>query len=420
MNTSIPFAQTASKEHHIHLWTAEGNTADISIILEQLQKGFFQDTHIIYWAAEEWTCRSELLYRDLPAFRDALLQQNAYITFVLGSHRCVHHADTYDPLHDAYGDGNYDNTVTAMQLDYYCSNVTVVHYPNWFMYQTACSYLAGLTGKDKNLTEWMHDVTHKHREAEPKKLWTTLIGECWYHRTAALDIFANKGVMPYGSVILNNTKTALPQFKHWDKSNLVRTADEEVVDQYGMWPDEYTDGVIDVVIETNSKVRFTTEKTWRPIFYGKPYVVLGGRNSMTAMGELWGLESAGSEFVCKWDQYKTFEDRAKGCADWLMKLHMMHGHDLHNLRNKLNFTCDHNKNSINVHLKNMNRPDFVKRYAQYPLSCEYSHYDKTFSGCSGFADYVDTMIWERRQAVADKLTQERGSEVNSAEVPWLL
>ena len=421
MNTSTTFAVNTSKTHHIHIWT-ESEAPRIEVIADQIRRGEFDNTHILYWAAEEWGYSGSIDYNSIPQFRDNLIKHNTWITFVFGCQRTVYHADTFDPIDYMHQDTDYDQP-EAPALDYYCSNVRVLNFPDMFMWMTANNYLHKIRRPEGN--DWVKSMAIAHNEAQPTKLWTTMIGEVWLHRRIALDELALKGCMDYGSVIINNVKIPMPKFNCWNKQNLIRTVlDNEPIDQYDAWPQEYTDSVIDIVMESSAKYRFVTEKTWRPVFYGKPFVILGARNANSALGEKFGLSTAGIEFETKWDQYRTYEDRAKGCADWLAKLHLMYGNNLHDLRMKLNYTCNSNKGGLNIHIKNANTPEIMQQFPDQPAHLCYEYSDSQgathhFQGYQGFVKYVEKQYWDTKQQIADRIRQETGNPVNSEDVPWL-
>jgi hypothetical protein len=414
MSTFTHYTNNISNTVHIYQWYDQVELVDI---IKRIQNGEFNNTHIIHWGPEEWTFASCINEDSVLELRDALEQAQAFITFVTGAHRNVYGADDMDRLSIKWA----DTEPTIHQLEYFIARVDVVCWPSYFMWLTAHNYLE--VSRNNELNEFQASVANDIANNTPTHLWTTMIGECWYHRHRALDIMAEQGVMPLGKVILNNTKQQYPDFQHWDKSNMVRTAGNGTVDQYGVWPQEYTNGLIDVVMESTIRARFSTEKTWRPVFYGKPMVILGARNANAAFQELMGGWPLDQFINFDWDQYRHYEDRVKGLCE---QLHEFNEKQFVGKERDCKFMLRNMTDSAKNHIQNVIRqrgfiPDFVMKYPECGLPGRKLVFkDKEYSGYAGQIDFVTDFSWHRKQQIANQQSAITGEDINSQGVPWLL
>ena len=63
---------------------------------------------------------------------------------------------------------------------------------------------------------------------------------------------------------------------------------------------QYAQCLFDIVVETTTNTDFFTEKTFKPLFYGKPFVILGSIGQNTSLKE-WGFETFDEYFNLKDD-----------------------------------------------------------------------------------------------------------------------
>lgn len=415
MSTFKHYTNNISNTVHFYQWY---DRVDLADIITRIHNNEFNNTHIIYWGPEEWTFSGRIDEDSVMELRDALDKAESFITFVTGAHRNVYGADDMDKLAIEFG----DNDPNIHQLEYFIDRVDVVCWPSYFMWLTAHNYLEATRNNELNVFQAMS--AQSIANDTPKHLWTTMIGECWYHRHRALDIMAEQGIMPLGKVILNNSKQPYPDFEHWDKSNMIRTASKDrTIDQYGVWPQEYTDGLIDVVMESTIRSRFSTEKTWRPIFYGKPMVILGARNANSAFQELMGGWPLDQFIDFKWDQYLHYEDRVKGLCEALHEFNEKEyvGRE-HDCRQMLRNMTDSAKNHVQNVIKQRGLiPEFVMQYPECGIPGRKLIFkDKEFSGYVGQIDFVTEFSWYRKQQTANQQSAITGEDINSQGVPWLL
>lgn len=414
MSTFQHYSAKISNTEHFYLWT--DSDSDLSTIISKLQQGLYSNTHLIYWAPEEWTFGGLVNKEDIRTLRNLLDSNNSFMTFVVGTFRNVYGADDKDKMAIRMGDVE----PTVFELEYYIDRVDVVYWYSFFMYHTAHNYLE--TSRNNELNQFQAQVAHSIAHDQPTHLWTTMIGECWYHRKQALELMAQQGVMPYGKVILNHNKhpDQFPQFEHWDMSNMVRSvSDSNPVDQYGVWPQEYTLGLIDIVMESTIRSRFATEKTWRPVFYGKPMVILGARSINNAFHESMGGWPVDQFMDMSWDQYRHYEDRVKGLCEQLHIINDKWGNRLEDYRNELSNMTGVAKNHVQLCIKQKNFiPEFIKQHTENHSSMEFQN--KVYSGYSGKIDFITDFSWYRKQQIANQQSAISDEEVNSEHVSWLL
>lgn len=433
MNTFQQYKSKTSKVHHLNQWTG-GNESKLTVLYDQLKARTFVDTHIVYWGPEEWTFASDFPRNRLRQLRDLLEWNNCCITFVVGTHRTVHGADTSDPLATKYG----DDGVTVYELEYHIPRVKLENWPSYFMYLSSFNYLVNRVNdvpgqSDYEMKKFQERETQIIRNKTPTHLWTTMIGEPWYHRIEALDILSEQGLMPYGTVILNPAKT--PQsdikFRHWDQSNRITTSAQQTsVDQYKGWPRQYSTGIIDIVMESTERARFCTEKTYRPVFYGKPMVILGARNANCAFAELIAHWPQDGGIRMEWDQYRLYEDRVKGLCEELHRLQDKWGGRYEALRNHLLNQTDGAKRHLqNLITQQQFIPDIVREFPDVgpfgPVSWNFLPHDhperdKKSRGYGGMLEYIEALSWHVKQQRADELSEENGEQYDSDQVSWIL
>ena len=148
------------------------------------------------------------------------------------------------------------------------------------------------------------DFSMKHSanpdDHKPEYLFTCLMRTNRTHRMAVLEYLIDSGLINHGYVSWCNTKNTWHAFlnhsKNLDKADtllkkllpyLWKTfpADEMRDVLHGTLPGFYL-SAFDIVTETSYSEICFTEKTWRPILHGKPFVILGGRNTNAELKKL--------------------------------------------------------------------------------------------------------------------------------------
>jgi hypothetical protein len=84
----------------------------------------------------------------------------------------------------------------------------------------------------------------------------------------------------------------------------------DIQDGFDVIIKDYHDYLFDVVVESNTQVVFFTEKTLKPIFWGKPFVILGSKSQNTILGDL-GFETFPEYFDLSSDSELIYDNTQK-------------------------------------------------------------------------------------------------------------
>ena len=169
-----------------------------------------------------------------------------------------------------------------------------------------------------NTTLWN---IHQDQRHNPRRLFQCLMHHVKPHRLITLDILIKTGLINTGHDLTRggvlDPETHTPSVVSFANSEVAWQYMLEIYDRIPeefrdfmpyarrFFPDGtyvasglareqssdfYSECLIDIVVETTSECDFFTEKTFKPIFYGKPFVVLGSLGQNTRLREL-GFET---------------------------------------------------------------------------------------------------------------------------------
>ncbi len=169
-----------------------------------------------------------------------------------------------------------------------------------------------------------------HRDrSDPHKLFVCLQHRPHPHRISAMLALCELGLDHRGTCTFANSTDAWQAFEHRGlnspapvlKSNshrLLRLAQNleahntEVESQPPNEPswsviENYPDYLFDIVVESTLQTNFFTEKTFKPVFWGKPFVILGSPNQNTILRDL-GYETFPEYFDLTSDSDLVFDN----------------------------------------------------------------------------------------------------------------
>jgi hypothetical protein len=114
----------------------------------------------------------------------------------------------------------------------------------------------------------------------------------------------------------------------------------EILDSYRTFPEEFNTTLLSVVAESTTSTVFITEKTWTPILFEKPFLVLGGKGFHATLKNL-GFQLYDELFDYSFDQFNTESERIDGIISNLKNLV---GKDYNYLRSTIKGKAQFNRN----------------------------------------------------------------------------
>lgn len=140
---------------------------------------------------------------------------------------------------------------------------------------------------EMSLSDW---IDHIHPHVVPKKTFTTLVNRTHPHRFETMDMLSKHDLISSLSYVWR-CKDSGWDLKYWrEQQVLPNNYDPNTPPQDTEIPKEYIEGFIDIVMETNLGTYFITEKTVRPLLYGKPFIVIGAKGFNKWLEDYWGFK----------------------------------------------------------------------------------------------------------------------------------
>jgi len=122
-----------------------------------------------------------------------------------------------------------------------------------------------------------------------KNYFAILSNNPHYHRCLFLDLIHREKLHLNTFFTWNNTQEQTKHFfkkytfKYWNEEKVVSktpydslTKHERYNAQYNSLPVQYHESLFDIVLETTTSCPFISEKTWKPIYLEKPFLIFGG------------------------------------------------------------------------------------------------------------------------------------------------
>ncbi len=122
------------------------------------------------------------------------------------------------------------------------------------------------------------DVTNDNFEYP----FITLNHRPWEHRCRMMDNLAKAGLLSVGAYSWNKTEPDY-NFRHWEQKRVVLDNFNDKLDHFNNMPKEYSKSFIELVNESSIDNIFITEKTAKPIFYKKIFLIHGARGIHKAL-----------------------------------------------------------------------------------------------------------------------------------------
>lgn len=220
-----------------------------------------------------------------------------------------------------------------------------------------------------------YDITNKNIETDFDKLFVCFINKGKYHRRVLIDLICENELFDNSIVTWHSQTTTfvdskIYDFKCWQETELLFD------DYYTDYPRPFLESslktkcLINLVTETHREGLFLSEKTWKPIITGHPFISLGAKNQNNAMKEL-GFELYDELFDYTFDDANTIEERANGLIKNLVKLKDEELTNLYNLvKEKVQFNKNRAKQILNesLYIPNIILDLFVKTDKKVEIS----------------------------------------------------
>lgn len=204
--------------------------------------------------------------------------------------------------------------VTLTQLEQQYDNVSVVLWPNFWLYKSVADVDVKNIAKKRNITKLficLNNVPHPHRIKtfnllEKKNLLKHGIVS-WHHATdSRLKYHRSRKVINNKKIFLKSEKKKKAFLQH-------------------VLPEEFNSCLINLVTEStvNSDIVDISEKTVNAIIAQMPFIIIGTPGVHKTLQE-WGFELYDEIFDYGFDKFENYNDRIKSVTDQICKIEKTH------------------------------------------------------------------------------------------------
>jgi hypothetical protein len=191
-----------------------------------------------------------------------------------------------------------------------------------------------------------NDFLKTERQLTIKKLFICKNNRARNHRAQLMDHLYSNNLLEHGHVSWHGTDKELLtyQFKYWHPE--VLTLDQEYQNNhkpvYQFFQPYQSDlSLIELVTETEVDYKFITEKSYVPIFYKKPFLILGSKNIHKILKDQ-GFELFEEIIDYSFDSLDSAELRMQGIIKNLDKLKSKDYNSLYSMiKDKLAYNYEH-------------------------------------------------------------------------------
>lgn len=261
------------------------------------------------------------------------------------------------PLHIINGSAEDSKYLHDTNNEFYKNIQPIISFPIYFLVKWKKSYIERYkefpTNADSNYTY----------------LFVSLNFRTHYHRCCQIDMLAKYNLLSYGAVSWHGVNlnekdisyTANYNFKFWKPKELVLDKKNNVLQLN--WavdiPAHYKHSFVQIVSESTDKVKFITEKTVLPLFWGKIFLISGAQGINKYLKKL-GFEIFEELFDYSFDDEPDLEKRCDMIAKNIDNLKHLTSHELKDLYNKVYPKLIHNQHRLNSIEKDLSLwPTFI-------------------------------------------------------------
>ena len=282
-------------------------------------------------------------------FFDQLKKRDLSTTFILG----VFDSNSYSTLpYSSYLSNGFsldeDSAfVQRLENDIKYPNIYVEYFPYYWLVKT----YGNIEHYGNTTAEWRRKVNL----STPKTLGYIFVNRPREHRNIFIDLLHKKlkGLLGTGAYSLNEdiqfTWNKLTEvvtgykypYKHWKEEITIDPEDTYTsTTNWAIPSDNYFNSLFEIVLETSSNVIFMTEKTWKPIIYGKPFLIFGAQFFHAKLKEI-GFKLFDSVIDYEFDTEPDSEKRASMILTEMNKIKNLKYQDL---LDEMKPELEHNKN----------------------------------------------------------------------------
>lgn len=193
-------------------------------------------------------------------------------------------------------------------------------------------------------------------------LFVSLNNQPHQHRCQLIDTLSKERLLKKSAITWHYPDVSY-DWKHWNPVHLFLKDDYvNSKNSYKKLPSQFSRSFVNVVAEATADAPFVTEKTWIPIFLGKPFLILGAAGIHQYLESL-GIELYTEVFDYSFDKYPNIQDRIQGIVENLKRIKKQ---DLNQLTETLSRKLDHNKYMATKIAKDESLiPDIVNNHYEY-------------------------------------------------------
>ena len=302
---------------YVSIWSVE---PEFSLFLKKLKTSSDVDRVIIF-AQYEWC------YVNFPDFDEVVAichDKNISLDIIIGT------SEFTEPLHNV-DDEKY-------------KNVTVHHWPTFWI-----SYFYHFNKK----TEILSHSIDKH--------FCLLNGNAHAHRCLTMDLLSYHNLLDKGYISWYDFSSYLNyEFKYWSPEKLV-IDDFSPNSQLVTIPDEYHKSFVNIVSESNMVPYFLTEKTVKPIFYKKPFLVISKEGFHTKFLSDLGFKLYDEIFDYSFDNVSDMESRINQIILQIKKFENCSYEELQLITDRIEDKLEFNRQKLLEYAQSVdNWPDIAK------------------------------------------------------------
>ena len=313
----------------IHVW----NWYQIEYIFELL--AYFKPKNFIFDCSTEYEYPAGFGNKDLIMLDNIIKTNNINAYFLLGVSSLDDYPNTFPP-------------------NYYLKTFKFLFYPYYFLNEVISHHFQDLSNPKLEYLFINHNNKPHH------------------HRCMMVDEIVNSNLNLVGNFSWNQL-TSLEEETEWYYSfkyfqeQIISIEDEYKINknQYSHPGPIYEKSLFDIVSESTTKSKFITEKTYKPLVYGKPFIILSFKEANKHLESL-GFKLFHNVVDYSFDSYDKIEDRVKGLCDELQRLSTF---DYEEMKDKMNNEVQYNKSLTFTLNKKNNLLEFLQ-----PLAPDIGHY----------------------------------------------
>lgn len=255
---------------------------------------------------------------------------------------------------------------TNDNIKYITDNIQVIEWVLYFLHWTKL----GVGDNSKNL-ENDNNLYSPYKEVSFEYPYTTLMYKTKFHRCALIDELAKHNLIERGLVSYHDKispgeelGSVILQYPYkFYKPRRIILDQESTGMNLSIVPKQYQKIFFQIVAESDIQKFFFTEKTATPLFFRKPFLVLGCKNFHSILKEDFGFQLYEEIFDYSFDRYDSYEERAEGIVNNLLEIINLNPIQLKELYTKIFYKLEYNR-KLSFELSSTKIPNNVKKFIE--------------------------------------------------------